>query len=53
MAGITVTSTQVQGSYAISVHTGALALTVVPMLGAKISSIRDLRTGREWLWTNL
>ena len=25
-------------------------LAVVPELGAKIISLKDLRTGREWMW---
>src|SRR5207342_3441412 len=29
---------------------GALGLTVLPEYGGKLSSLRDLRTGREWLW---
>ena len=29
-----------------------MALTVIPELGGKITSCRDLVTGREWLWTN-
>jgi hypothetical protein len=36
----------------VHVNTGAIALAVMPGLGAKISSLRDLRTGREWLWRN-
>ena len=37
---------------AIEVNSGAIALTLVPALGGKLSSLRDLRTGREWLWHN-
>jgi galactose mutarotase-like enzyme len=35
---------------AVSVNTGPLALTIVPELGGKISSLLDMRTGREWLY---
>lgn len=34
----------------VSVDTGVLALALMPELGGKISSLRDLRSGREWLW---
>src|SRR5204862_453084 len=36
----------------IGVNTGALSLCLIPALGGKINSLRDLRTGREWLWRN-
>ncbi|MBX0331402.1 aldose 1-epimerase family protein [Oscillochloris sp. ZM17-4] len=39
-----------EGFAAIQVDTGPLALTVIPELGGKISSLRDTRSGREWLW---
>ncbi len=35
---------------ALTVDTGPLTLTLVPELGGKIASLRDNRTGREWLW---
>jgi hypothetical protein len=35
---------------AVSVNTGPLVLTLVPALGGKISSLLDIRSGREWLW---
>lgn len=35
---------------AVTVDTGPLLLTLVPELGGKVSSLRDQRTGREWLW---
>lgn len=38
------------GFAAVRVNTGPLALTLVPELGGKITSLRDERTGREWLW---
>ena len=42
----------VQGFPALTLANGLISLTMVPELGGKISSIRDLRTGREWLWTS-
>jgi len=38
------------GFDAVQVNTGAVSVTVMPELGGKLSSLRDLRTGREWLW---
>jgi hypothetical protein len=40
----------VEGFETIQLDTGALGLTLIPELGGKISSLRDLRSGREWLW---
>jgi hypothetical protein len=31
-------------------NNGEVELAVVPELGAKIISLKNLRTGREWLW---
>ena len=31
---------------------GHIQICVVPELGGKITSIKDLSTGREWLWSN-
>jgi galactose mutarotase-like enzyme len=36
----------------IEANNGLIALAVLPELGAKILSLRDLRTQREWLWTS-
>jgi len=36
----------------VQVNTGALSLGLIPKLGGKIFSLKDLRTGREWLWQN-
>jgi galactose mutarotase-like enzyme len=36
----------------IEANNGLIAFAVLPELGAKIVSLRDLRTGREWLWTS-
>jgi len=40
----------IEGFEGLSVRTGVIELTLVPELGGKISSLRDMRTGREWLW---
>ena len=37
---------------AVQVNTGVLSLSLLPELGGKLNSLRDLRTGREWLWRN-
>lgn len=50
MSQLTVVRGELAGFETIEAATGALALTLVPALGAKISSLRDLRSGREWLW---
>jgi hypothetical protein len=42
--------TTVEGYPALAVATGPLALAIIPALGGKISSLRDTRSGREWLW---
>lgn len=31
-------------------NNGIIELNILPELGGKIGSLRDLRTGREWLW---
>jgi galactose mutarotase-like enzyme len=38
--------------HTIEASNGLIALGVLPELGAKIVSLRDLRSGREWLWTS-
>jgi galactose mutarotase-like enzyme len=38
--------------HTIEANNGLIALAVLPELGAKILSLRDLRTAREWLWTS-
>ena len=40
------------GFEVLEADTGVVALKLMPELGGKISSLRDLRTGREWLWRN-
>lgn len=44
------THTEIEGFAAITVDTGPLTLTLIPALGGKIASLRDTRSGREWLW---
>ena len=44
--------TTTEGFESICVHTGLIELTLIPELGGKISSLRDTRTNREWLWRN-
>jgi len=39
-----------EGFDSVEVNTGALSLRLIPALGGKISSLRDGRSGREWLW---
>jgi galactose mutarotase-like enzyme len=34
----------------VSLEDGRVSVTVVPELGARLMSLRDLRSGREWLW---
>jgi galactose mutarotase-like enzyme len=40
----------VEGFDGIQIQTGVIGLTLLPELGGKVSSLYDLRTGREWLW---
>jgi galactose mutarotase-like enzyme len=47
-----IAQTTVAGFPAFQIDTGPLALTLIPALGGKISSLRDTRSGREWLWRN-
>jgi hypothetical protein len=42
--------TQFQGFTVHTLQSEGVALAVVPELGAKIISLKDLRTQREWLW---
>lgn len=44
------TRTEVEGLSAWRGATGALSLQVVPKLGSKVVSLRNEKTGREWLW---
>jgi galactose mutarotase-like enzyme len=42
----------IQGFEALRLANDVLELRVIPELGGKIASLRDLHTGREWLWTS-
>jgi galactose mutarotase-like enzyme len=44
------TTRQVQGFVVYVMNNGEVELVVVPELGAKIISLKNLRTRREWLW---
>lgn len=50
MLPITLTHGKIDDFDAVQADTGALALTLIPELGGKISSLCDMRSGREWLW---
>lgn len=52
MSSLSVTRNKAHGFDVVQVNTGTLSLALMPELGGKISSLRDLRTGREWLWRN-
>jgi len=45
-----VTVRQQQGFEVYTLNTGEVEVAVVPELGAKIISLKNLRTGREWMW---
>jgi hypothetical protein len=47
---ISINRTKTEGFDSIRVHTGIIELSLIPELGGKINSLRDVRTGREWLW---
>ncbi len=50
MTPLTITHTTTEGFDGIHVHTGVIELNLIPELGGKVSSLRDSRSGREWLW---
>jgi hypothetical protein len=50
MSTFSISRTTTEGFESIRVHTGVIELTLIPELGSKINSLRDARTGREWLW---
>jgi galactose mutarotase-like enzyme len=52
MGAVTLTTTTVDQFPALTLSNDLIACTVVPDLGAKLTSLRDLRSDREWLWTN-
>jgi hypothetical protein len=41
---------QEQGFEVYTLNNGEIEISVVPELGAKIISLKNIRTGREWLW---
>ena len=47
---LSITRTKTEGFDSIHIHTGIIELSLIPELGGKINSLRDVRTGREWLW---
>lgn len=47
---LSINRTKTEGFDSIHVHTGVIELSLMPELGGKINSLRDVRTGREWLW---
>ena len=49
---LSVTRSTIEGFNSLSIQTGAMELSIIPELGGKINSLRDARTGREWLWRN-
>lgn len=42
--------TEIEGFGALVVNNGLISVAVIPALGGKIVSMRDLRADREWLW---
>ena len=46
----TVTHTSEQGFAVHELRNTSVALRLIPELGAKVSSLIDLHTGREWMW---
>lgn len=50
MSQISVSTEQIDGLEVVRVASPLLSLALMPELGGKISSLRDLRSGREWLW---
>ena len=43
--------TTVQEFVTVGLRSDDLEIIVMPELGAKVSSVRNLRSGREWMWT--
>ncbi|MCU0494339.1 MAG: hypothetical protein MUD01_22350 [Chloroflexaceae bacterium] len=50
MSHVSLTRTIAAGLDTYQANTGPLSLELIPALGGKISSLRDARNGREWLW---
>ena len=47
---LSVTRSTIEGFDSLSIQTGVIELSIIPALGGKVNSLRDARTGREWLW---
>src|SRR5689334_18830697 len=45
-----ITRSTIEGFKSLSIQTGLIDLSIIPELGGKINSLRDTRSGREWLW---
>jgi galactose mutarotase-like enzyme len=52
MSEVTLNRTDRNGFDVVTANTGVVSLQLMPELGGKINSLRDERTGREWLWRN-
>lgn len=50
MTGLAISHFTTDGFNSVHINTGVVALTLIPALGGKVASLRDVRTGREWLW---
>ncbi len=50
MSPITITTERQEGLEVVRMSNGLVSLTLMPGLGGKLSSLRDLRNDREWLW---
>jgi galactose mutarotase-like enzyme len=47
---VTVAESSEHGFRALQVDNGRIGFTIVPELGAKLTSLRDVRFAHEWLW---
>jgi len=47
---LSVARSTIEGFDSLSIQTGVMELSIIPELGGKVNSLRDTRTGREWLW---
>ena len=52
MSHCSINNRDINGFKAVEVDNGILSFGLIPKLGGKIYSLKDLRTGREWLWRN-
>jgi galactose mutarotase-like enzyme len=50
MTAFSISKTRFHGFECLTVNNGMIELAVLPELGSKIVNLRDVRTGREWLW---